>query len=227
MSEVIESREQLQHLARDGALRGHTYRDLAATGLRVPGGDFSGATFERCSLGGADFAGGDFSRVTFTRVDLRRAHLADVLVVHATAADCDLTELGLEGALIEHMEWERVQAANLDLGRAKLTDARFIGCNLYGLRASQAVLLRCRFADPAPNGAAELTRARFDGAVLIDCDLRGANLFRADFSGALVVRCQLGGATLTGASVADARFVGCELHGADLPDGLRATTRES
>ena len=63
MSEVVESREQLQHLARDGALRGHTYRDLQATGLRVPAGDFAGSTFERCTLGGADFAGADFSRV--------------------------------------------------------------------------------------------------------------------------------------------------------------------
>jgi uncharacterized protein YjbI with pentapeptide repeats len=227
VSEVVESREQLQHLARDRALRGHTYRDLLATGLRVPGGDFADATFERCTLSGADFGGADFSRVSFTRVDLRRAQLAEASLVRATAADCDLTELGLEGALLEHVEWQRVQAANLDFGKARLTDVRFLGCNLYGLKASQSVLLKCRFADPSPNGAAELTRARFDGAVLIDCDLRGANLFRADFTNALVVRCQLIGATLTGAQVDGARFVGCELRGADLPDGLRATTRES
>lgn len=227
MSEVVESREQLQHLARDGALRGNTYRDLQATGLRVPAGDFSGATFERCTLGGADFAGADLSRVTLLRVDLRRAHLADAVMVRGSAADCDVTELGLEGALVEDVEWQRVQAANLDLSRARLSRCRFVGCYLYGLRASQAVLVRSRFADPAPNGAAELTRARFDGAVLIDCDLRGANLFRADFSGALVIRCHFGGATLTGAVVDGARFVGCEFGGADLPDGLRASTRES
>ena len=81
MAEVVESREQLQHLARDGALRGHTYRDLQATGLRVPAGDFAGATFERCTLGGADFGGADFSRVTLTRVDFRRAQMAEALVV--------------------------------------------------------------------------------------------------------------------------------------------------
>ena len=71
MAEVVESREQLQHLARDGALRGHTYRDLQAAGLRVPAGDFADATFERCTLGGADLAGADLSRVTLTRVDFR------------------------------------------------------------------------------------------------------------------------------------------------------------
>jgi 2-iminobutanoate/2-iminopropanoate deaminase len=223
----VESREQLQHLARDRALRGHTYRDLQAVGLRVTGGDFTGASFERCTLDEATLETVDFSRTTLKRVTLRRAQLAEATLVRTSAVDCDLTELGLGGAIIEHLEWERVQAANLDLGRAKLSDARFSGCNLYGLRASQAVLVKCRFSDPTPNGAAELTRARFDGAVLIDCDLRGANLFRADFSGALVVRCHFGGATLTGANVDGARFVDCELGGADLPDGLRAPTREA
>ncbi len=229
MSDVVtvESREQLQHLARDGALRGHTYRDLQAPGLRVSGGDFSGATFERCTLDGAALESVDFSRTTLSRVTLRRAQLAEATMLRASAVDCDLTELGLGGALVEQLAWERVQAANLDIEGAKLSNARFVGCNLYGLRAARAVLVKCRFTDPTPNGAAELTRARFDGAVLIECDLRGANLFRADFSGALVVRCHFGGATLTGAIVDGARFVDCELGGADLPDGLRAPTRES
>lgn len=227
MGELVESREQLQHLVRDQSLRGHTYRDVTATGLRAPGGDFAGATFERCTLGGADFGGGDFSRVTWTRTDLRRAQLAEALWCRGSAADCDLTELGLGAATVEDVEWQRVQAANLDLSGARLRGCRFVGCYLYGVRASQAVLLKCRFADPTPNGAAELTRARFDGAVLVDCDLRGANLFRADFTGALVVRCHFGGATLTGAVVEGARFVGCDFAGADLPDGLRAITRES
>ncbi len=147
-------------------------------------------------------------------------------MVRATCADSDLTELGLAGATLDGVEWQRVQAANLDLSRARLTACRFIGCNLYGMRASQATILKSRWHDPAPNGAAELTRARFDGAVLIDCDFRGANLFRADFTGALALRCHFGGASLTGAVVERARFVGCEFGGADLPDGLRAAHQE-
>jgi uncharacterized protein YjbI with pentapeptide repeats len=146
--------------------------------------------------------------------------------VRASAADSDLTELGLVGATLDGVEWQRVQAANLDLSDARLTGCRFLGCNLYGLRASRATILKSRWHDPTPNGAAELTRARFDGAVLVDCDFRGANLFRADFSGALVLRCHFGGAGLTGAVVERARFVGCDFGGADLPDGLRAVTRD-
>ena len=142
-------------------------------------------------------------------------------MVRASAADSDLTELGLAGATLDGVEWQRVQAANLDLSRARLSGCRFFGCNLYGMRASQATLIKSRWHDPTPNGAAELTRARFDGAVLIDCDFAGANLFRADFSGALVVRCRFAGASLTGAVVERARFVGCDFSGADLPDGLR------
>ena len=146
--------------------------------------------------------------------------------MRGSAADSDLTELGLVGATLDGTEWTRVQAANLDLSRARLTGCRFVGCNLYGMRASQATILKSRWHDPTPNGAAELTRARFDGAVLVDCDFRGANLFRADFTGALVLRCHFGGASLTGAVVEGARFVGCEFSGADLPDGLRVTTKE-
>ena len=102
MAEVVESREQLQHLARDGALRGHTYRDLQATGLRVPAGDFAGATFERCTLGGADFDGADFSRVDAARASTCAARSwPRRCVVRASAADCDLTELGLVGATLE------------------------------------------------------------------------------------------------------------------------------
>ena len=81
--------------------------------------------------------------------------------------------------------------------------------------------MKSRWSDTAPNGAAEQTRARFDGAVLVDCDFRGVNLLRADISGALVLRCHFGGASLTGAVVERARFVGCDFGGADLPDGLR------
>ena len=74
---VVESMEQLQHLARDGALRGHSYRDLQAPGLRVSSADFSGATFERCTLDGATLETVDFSRTTLKRVTLRRAQLAE------------------------------------------------------------------------------------------------------------------------------------------------------
>jgi uncharacterized protein YjbI with pentapeptide repeats len=219
--EVVESREQLQHLAREGALRARTYRDLHLTGLRLQRPDFGGATFERVTLGAAELEGADLSGATFTQVDLRGAQLSGALVQRASLGDCDLTEAVLRGAVCADLALERSRLMNLDFDGGKLRGCRFSGCSLYGVKLRQAVLVRCAFGDPAPNGAAELTRAQLRGALLIDCDLDGANLYRADLGGALLVRCNLSRAMLTGATVEGARFIDCRFTGADLPDGLR------
>jgi uncharacterized protein YjbI with pentapeptide repeats len=95
------------------------------------------------------------------------------------------------------------------------------------VRLDGATLIRCRFSDPRPNTAVEMTKANLRGAVLLDCDLEGANLYRADLDGALLVRCNLEGATLTGAAATGTRLVGCRTLGADLPDALRDQRRSS
>ena len=75
MPEIVESRERLIDLARDGALRGHTYRDLRGSGLRVERGDFEGSTFERVSLDEADLTAASLARASFVQADLRKARL--------------------------------------------------------------------------------------------------------------------------------------------------------
>ena len=77
MSEVVESREQLQHLARDGALRGHTYRDCTATGVRVPRRRLRRRHVRALHARRRRPRRRRFSRVTLTRVDSRRAQLAE------------------------------------------------------------------------------------------------------------------------------------------------------
>ena len=86
---------------------------------------------------------------------------------------------------------------------------------------ASAVVLKTTFTDPRPHQAAELMRADFSRATVVDCDFRGANLFRADFRGALFMRCRFNTASMTGAQVEGATFVSCETTGADLPDGFR------
>jgi uncharacterized protein YjbI with pentapeptide repeats len=141
--------------------------------------------------------------------------------VDATLEDCDLTEGVMSGAHGERVAIVRGSLANLDAGGARLVDLSVSEANCYGLRLNGAVLLRCRFTDPRPNTAIELTRVDLRGAVLIDCDLGGANLYRADLTGALLVRCNLEGATLTGSEAVGTRLVACRTLGADLPDTLR------
>ena len=105
----------------------------------------------------------------------------------------------------------------------KYVDVRFTETNLYGAQLDAATLVRCRFDDPRPHTAAELTRVNLAGAVLLDCDLAGVNLYRANLDQALFIRCNLQGATHTGAAAAGCTLVDCQTLGADLPDALRAS----
>ena len=57
-------------------------------------------------------------------------------------------------ARVEFTPAERTQAANLDLTGARLSSCRFAESSLYGLRAAEAVLLKCAFADARPGDAA-------------------------------------------------------------------------
>src|SRR5437879_5315559 len=98
LSETVESPELLQHLARDRALRNHTYRDFTLARLRVERGDFGGSTLERLTLTEATLEGADFSHTTLKRVDMRGARLAGALLARASFSECDLTEASLTGA---------------------------------------------------------------------------------------------------------------------------------
>ncbi len=219
MSETVESPELLQHLARDRALRNHTYRDFTILRLRIERGDFAGSTFERITLGEAELEGVDLSQTTMRRVDLRKSRLGGALLARTSLADCDLTEVSLSGAHMERIEAVTTVAANLDLDEAKLVSCRFIGCNLYGVKLRRAVVIKSSFASQQANTSPELTRAQLEGATLVECDLRSANLYRADLRGALFIRCQLQGASLTGAQLDGVHFVACDLTGADIPPG--------
>ena len=170
MSDTVESPERLQHLARDRALRNHTYRDFSAPRLRVERGDFSGSTFERLTLGEAELDGVDLSQTTLRRVDLRGARLSGALLARTSLTDCDLTEVVLAGAQIERIEMVSTQLGNLDLDEAKLVHCRFVGCNLYGVKLRRAVVIKCSFASPLASAPPELTRAQLGGATLVDCD---------------------------------------------------------
>ena len=56
-------------------------------------------------------------------------------MARTSVTDCDLTEVVFAGAHIERIEVVSTVAANLDLDGAKLVRSRFVGCNLYGLKA--------------------------------------------------------------------------------------------
>ncbi len=218
---VIESREQVRILLEEGGLRGRAVQGFDCAGLRMAPAVLDDTRFERMALSGSHFARADLGRTSFLRVDLRQARFEEAVLVDARFEDTDLTEASLVEAHMERISFLRGTLANVDASGARWVDVGCVETQLYGIRLVGATLIRCRFSDPRPNTAVELTRAKLSGAVLIDCNLSGANLYRADLAGALFVRCDLSGATLTGAEATGARLVGCQTIGADLPDALR------
>jgi uncharacterized protein YjbI with pentapeptide repeats len=220
---TIESREQVRLLMQEGGLHGRKFVGFDIAGLRVDRARLDDSHFERISLVDSVFGDADLGRTRFDRTDLRRARFDSAVVVDASFEDCDLTEALLAGIHAERVLFQRGSLCNLVASGGRLVDVRFTETNLYGARLDSATLVRCRFDDPRPHTAAELTRVNLRGSVLLDCDLSGVNLYRADLGHTLFIRCNLQGATLTGAESSGARLVDCQTLGADLPDALRPT----
>jgi uncharacterized protein YjbI with pentapeptide repeats len=224
MPDLIESREQLNMLRREGAMRGYHYKQLRLSGLDVSGQDLSGAIFESCDLDGADFSGADLRRTQFRKVDLSRARMDGALLVRTAIHSCHVMELDLTAAQLRGVDFDDCDMANnLRLQRAHLSDCRFASCNTYGICLEGAVLVRCAFSHNQL-GAAQLTRARMEAATLIDVDLQGANLIRADLRRAMLVKCNLRGAQLKDAQLHEASLIGCATFGADLPHSYSHST---
>jgi len=220
---TIESCEQVRLLLQEGGLHGRTYVGFDLGGLRVDRARLDDARFEHIGLTDAVFGEVDLGRTQFVRVDLRRARFDGAVLLDASFTDCDLTEAMLAGIHAERVTIERGASCNVVLSGGRLVDVRFTERCDCGAQLDAATLVRCRFDDPRPHTAAELTRVNLSGAVLIDCDLAGVNLYRGKLTQTLFIRCNLQGATLTGADATGAKLVGCQTLGADLPDALRAS----
>lgn len=112
------------------------------------------------------------------------------------AADCDLSRLDLQGAVLH---WARLPTTGLVRG-ANLMDA-----HLFSAQLQDAYLSGVRL-DGADLSLGQLQKAR-----LVGCQFRGASLSGADLGGAKLWRCHLEqvdlrGANLVGADLTEAQF---------------------
>src|SRR5665213_585680 len=101
MSELVETREQLQHLVRDRALAGKTYRNLRVDDFTLEGVDLGGAIFEQSALHAWSVQDSDVIDARFRQVDLRGSSLRGGVIVSTEFADSDLTEVTFDDAIME------------------------------------------------------------------------------------------------------------------------------
>ncbi|MDX2199372.1 MAG: pentapeptide repeat-containing protein [Phycisphaerae bacterium] len=201
------------------------------TPLQLDAAIFAGTILERvicrgnatafvgADLRGARMAGADFSGCNFSRAILDRASAAA-----SKFPDCNFNECSAHGASFEFSDLSRATFAAAQLGSAEgsgipaasfasafmpnaqftsSADCRsvsFAGAHLYGPQASVA--------------SAELTLARFDGAIISGLDFTGATLTSSSFVGAQAVATSFINANLDRASFNAAYIMGANFGGA-------------
>ena len=107
MADVVESKEQVLIRFRDKELRGCTIKKLWLQGISLVGADLSDVTFEDCSLDEVNLTGAQLHRTKFLRTSARSANMTSATLLRASFSDCNLTELCLEKAHCEGVEFNR------------------------------------------------------------------------------------------------------------------------
>ncbi|MBK6515313.1 MAG: DUF2169 domain-containing protein [Polyangiaceae bacterium] len=182
-------------------------------GASLRGASLRGATLARADLTGADLTGADLSEVNLGEAVLKDAVLDGAKLLLAVLWKTDLSGAKLRGARLHE---EAVLPAfgdkpSREVAGAGLYQAKLQGADLSGLVAPRSTWLELDLRG--------VTFAKGDlrDAVLVSCQLDGADLSGAGLERTAFVQSSAIGARFTGASLAGARFLQeSRLDGADL-----------
>ena len=200
--------------------------------------DLTEAFLLEASFGAVDFSGAILANVAFYKLDLTKARFARATLKKAQFVECDLshadfTEAVLDGAVwlktraeaaclagasMKQSAWPaEVTAPRIDLTGAHIERACFRGANLQRADFTRAALIQCDL------GNADLTEAK-----LVETNAKGtmfirANLTRASARGASFVEAILSNATLAGADFSKANLFRAILSRARGDDATRFT----
>ncbi|MGQ3047439.1 MAG: pentapeptide repeat-containing protein [Niveispirillum sp.] len=179
------------------------------------------------------------------RAELAFQDLSGLTLKGARLAEAKLAGANLSGCNLEGADLARADLFGADLEGAELTSANLSGADLRGANLHRATLndVILRGADfrsgtlsdssgaTKRDGAAVLTEARLERAILCSakltgCDLTGADLMDADLAGADLSKCVMLGVDLTGANLMGAQLAGTMVdsemlsRGKHLPEGV-------
>jgi uncharacterized protein YjbI with pentapeptide repeats len=168
--------------------------------------ELEGVRLSSSALNGADAGSGRFERAHLRDVDLedsklRALELVDVRGERFSAANGDWG-----GAALRRVAFQKSRMTGLNLGEARIEEARFEGCKLDYANFRHCVIEHVSFED----------------CVLANADFQGARIYAARFSG-----CQLTAADFTKAELAHVDLRGSELALAGSVLGLRGATIDS
>lgn len=141
----------------------------------------------------ADFSGARITGITWPGARLDGVNFTGATIDHAVFADANLSDAVFTDALMTHVILD-----DADLSRADFTESYALPVPM-GLFSTPAEPRRARLQD-VTFCAADLTNARFDGAILLRCDLTEANGSAAEFQVTRFDECVLDGVLWTEAA---------------------------
>ena len=160
------------------------------------GQDLAGTVFEDFDFSGVDFSDSDLTEALFVRCDLSGANFSDANLSFALFADSNLQGATLTGSQAEvgpafvGSDLRDAVAAPVQWRQAiiRVSDCSgidFTASGLIDLRIEDSVCQDANFflIDGAASvyPGSDLTRARFEQAIVVDADFAGTNLTQANF----------------------------------------------
>ncbi|WP_454918324.1 DUF2169 domain-containing protein [Xanthobacter sediminis] len=212
-------------------LRGRDLAGIDLAGADLTGLDLSGAFLERANLANARLRGAKLVETVLAGARLVHADLSDTDLSDANLAGVDGTSANLSGARLRRTQVMRARLPGAALRGATLSDISAIEIELDG---ADLVLSRC---DEVTFIKSTFRNARFDRALLRQCQFVECDLSGAAFDGAFLDRCALvavtapdvsavqadlrgssfvGGVDLSRADFSAALASDCAFHGANL-----------
>lgn len=183
----------------------------SVTGSKLRRSNFEEADLSNARIAGCDLQRSKFGRVNFTKTVFHETNLQECDFKNADLSSarfeaCELTGAILEGVQlrkgslqstkIENMEFRNIDFQECDLTNVKMEGSSFDSCLFEGTQLLFARLHRCRFSAKTNFAKAQLDKAHFDRATLIDCNLDeahgdGMSLSGSTLNGASFCRVQL------------------------------------
>jgi len=200
------------------SMRGVNLEQANLALARCEGADFTGARFASTDLEGVVARDCDFSEAFFDGDEVADISLEDCRFDRAQILNLSFVEgsrlrgLRFDGARLHKVTWAECVVAGLSFSGAELDTCDWTDTDCTDdIDFSDARLVTTCFV-----GSSHLRKADFQGATLVDCNLRAIQLDEADFRDARLGSTDFSGASMRGANLAGADADGAEFVRTDL-----------
>jgi uncharacterized protein YjbI with pentapeptide repeats len=187
------------------------------SGAQLTGGvDLTGAILSSADLRGANLRGAQLTRANLSEARLEKADFREVSAEGTTFLQSNLSHGVFVGAMLSKCNFLECKLEGADFSGATLRSSVFLAAKGDGALFRQAKLGNLRLVQ-----GCSFEKADFEGAELVEANLRGTQLKQSNFAGAALDRadlseCDLREARFHRATAKESRWVRADLQGTHL-----------